>query len=97
MTKPSGPKPPAPKIPRFKSGAEEAAWWDANEDYIIERLKKHGRAVSPLKVEQQPTRAISIRIPVNDLERAQAIAKRKRIGYQTVLKDAIRKGLPRTG
>ena len=94
MTKPS--KPPAPKIPKFKSEAEEAAWWDANEDYIIDRLKKHGRVVRPLNPEQ-PTKAISIRIPVDDLERAQTIARQKGIGYQTVLKEAIRKGLKQAG
>lgn len=88
MTKPSG-----PKIPKFKSEAEEAAWWDAHEDYIVERLKKYGRAVGSLKVKQAepPTKAISIRLPLEDLEQAQAIAKQKGIGYQTVLKEAIRK------
>jgi predicted DNA binding CopG/RHH family protein len=98
MTKRSGSKKPVPRIPNFRSEAEEAAWWDANEDYIIERLKKYGRVVGPLKVkqEQPATKAISIRIPVDGLERAQAIAEQKGIGYQTVLKDAIRKGLRTT-
>jgi predicted DNA binding CopG/RHH family protein len=94
MTKPSG-----PKIPKFKSEAEEAAWWDANEDYIVERLKRHGRVVGPLKIKQvdPPTKAISLRLPLEDLQQAQAIAKQKGIGYQTVLKEAIRKGLRKTG
>jgi predicted DNA binding CopG/RHH family protein len=97
MTKRSGSKTPALRIiPNFRSEAEEAAWWDANEDYIVERLKKHGRVVGPLKVKETPTRAISIRIPVEDIERAQAIAEQKGVGYQTVLKDAIRKGLRTT-
>lgn len=39
------------------------------------------------------TSAISIRVPVADLERAQEIADKKGIGYQTVLKQAIREGL----
>lgn len=93
MTKPSGPT-PAPKIPKFKSEAEEAAWWDAHEEYIVDRLKKYGRVVRPLQAEA-PTKAISIRVPVDDLERAQAIAREKGIGYQTVLKEAIREGLKR--
>jgi hypothetical protein len=43
------------------------------------------------------TRAISIRLPVADIERAQKIAARRGVGYQTVLKQAIRAGLKRAG
>jgi predicted DNA binding CopG/RHH family protein len=43
------------------------------------------------------TRAISIRLPVADLELAKDIAKKQGIGYQTVLKHAIRKGLKKAG
>ena len=39
------------------------------------------------------TRAISIRLPIADIERAQEIAVKHGIGYQTVLKQAIRTGL----
>ena len=39
----NSPKPKAsPKIPEFRSESEEAAWWDANEDFIVERLKSLG-------------------------------------------------------
>jgi hypothetical protein len=41
------------------------------------------------------TRAISIRLPIADIERAQKIAVKQGIGYQTVLKQAIRTGLKR--
>ncbi len=43
------------------------------------------------------TRAISIRVPIADLERARRIAAATGVGYQTVLKQAIRKGLKRAG
>lgn len=39
------------------------------------------------------TRAISIRLPIADIERAQAIATKRGVGYQTILKQAIRAGL----
>jgi hypothetical protein len=39
------------------------------------------------------TRAISIRLPIADIDRAQQIAAKQGIGYQTVLKRAIRAGL----
>lgn len=41
------------------------------------------------------TRAISIRLPVADIELAKRIAEAEGIGYQSVLKQAIRKGLKR--
>ncbi len=42
------------------------------------------------------TRAISIRVPIADLEKARRIAAATGVGYQTVLKRAIREGLERT-
>jgi len=49
------------------------------------------------QAKQNATRAISIRVPIADLEQAQQIAKKTGVGYQTVLKQAIREGLKRTG
>jgi hypothetical protein len=46
-----------------------------------------------VKAKASATKAISIRVPVADLERARKIAKREGSGYQTVLKRAIRAGL----
>lgn len=43
------------------------------------------------------TRPVSLRLPVSDIERAKDIASRKGTGYQTVLKEAIRRGLKRAG
>jgi len=42
------------------------------------------------------TRAISLRLPVADIECARKIAGKRGIGYQTVLKQAIRVGLKST-
>jgi predicted DNA binding CopG/RHH family protein len=49
------------------------------------------------QAKQKATRSISIRVPIADLEQAQRIAEATGIGYQTVLKQAIRKGLRRAG
>jgi hypothetical protein len=46
---------------------------------------------------RQATRSISIRVPIADLEQARQIAERTGVGYQTVLKRAIRNGLRRAG
>jgi predicted DNA binding CopG/RHH family protein len=49
------------------------------------------------QAKQNVTRAISIRVPIADIEQAQRIAEKTGIGYQTVLKRAIREGLNRAG
>jgi hypothetical protein len=43
------------------------------------------------------TRPVSIRLSVADIELAKNIASKRGLGYQTVLKEAIRKGLKRAG
>ena len=43
------------------------------------------------------TRPVSIRVPIADIELAKSIASKQGIGYQTVLKQAMRKGLKRAG
>ncbi len=49
------------------------------------------------QAKENATRAISIRIPIADLERAKRIADKTGVGYQAVLKQAIRDGLKKTG
>ena len=43
------------------------------------------------------TRPVSLRLSIADIELARSIASKRGIGYQTVLKQAIRKGLKRVG
>jgi ABC-type branched-subunit amino acid transport system substrate-binding protein len=56
---------------------------------VLEEIMKRAMA--------NTTRAISLRIPVTDIARAKQIAASHGVGYQTVLKDAIRKGLKKAG
>jgi hypothetical protein len=49
------------------------------------------------QAKERATRAISIRLSVADIERAQAIATQQGIGYQTVLKKVIHNGLKKAG
>ena len=46
---------------------------------------------------ERVTRAISIRVPIADLECAERIADETGVGYQTVLKRSIREGLKKAG
>ncbi|SRR5258706_3406356 len=43
------------------------------------------------------TRPVSLRLSIADIETAKSIASKRGIGYQTVLKQAIRNGLKRVG
>jgi predicted DNA binding CopG/RHH family protein len=56
---------------------------------VLERLMEQAR--------ESATRAISLRVPIADLERAKRIAEKSGVGYQTVLKQAIREGLKKAG
>jgi hypothetical protein len=56
---------------------------------ILERLMDQAK--------KRATRAISLRVPIADLERARQIAQRTGVGYQAVLKKAIREGLRKAG
>jgi hypothetical protein len=49
------------------------------------------------EAKRNATRSISIRVPITDLEQARQIAEKTGVGYQTVLKQAIREGLKRAG
>ena len=62
-------------------------------------LKTDARLLHQLmeQARQSATRAISIRVPIADLEHARQIAEKTGVGYQTVLKQAIREGLKRAG
>ncbi len=64
---------------------------------------KNGRDVRPTKpaviqalmerVKAQQTQAVSLRIPVRDIEAAKKLGAQAGLGYQTVLKEIISKGL----
>lgn len=83
------------EVPEFKTSQEEAEWFDANRDALMDLVSKYGKWVGPRQVDR--TQQLTLRIAVSDVERARAIAKDKGIGYQTVLKQAIRKGLTQAG
>ena len=75
--------------PHFRSEAEEAEWWDQHQDLIADLLAKHGRRVV------EPTKNISMRLPVADIERARKVGEENGIPYQTVIKNVLHEGLKR--
>jgi predicted DNA binding CopG/RHH family protein len=73
--------------PVFRSEAEEAEWWDKHRELIGDLLLKHGRRGA------LPTRNVSLRLPVTDIERARRLAEKRGIGYQTLIKTLLHEAL----
>jgi hypothetical protein len=47
------------------------------------------------RAKEKATQAISLRVPIADIEAAKALALKRGVGYQTILKQAIHDGLKR--
>lgn len=84
-------------IPAFKSEKEEAQWWDKNPDGLtqaFENASKEGR-LKRLITTDKGSKTVTIRIPVFDIERAQHLAERKGLRYQTYIKMLLHEALER--
>jgi predicted DNA binding CopG/RHH family protein len=75
--------------PRFRSEAEEAEWWDSHQDLVADLLLKHGRRTAI------PSKSVTVRIPVTDIDKARRLAEAKGIGYQTLIKVLLHDALKR--
>ncbi len=78
-------------IPKFRTEAEEAEWWDSHQEVTTAIMKaaiKSGRArrVVPLKT-------VTMRLPVPDLKAAQDLAREKGLPYQTYIKMLLHEAL----
>ena len=90
------------KTPKFKNEAEEADWWDAHPEVILDALERaYGKkALDRFFAEgpppkRPPTKTVTIRLPVEDLARARRLAARKGLGYQTLVKTLLHEALQR--
>jgi predicted DNA binding CopG/RHH family protein len=90
-----------PRIPKFKSEAEEAQWWFDHRKETAEWMKKasvEGRLTNLKEIlakrkQTGPTPTVSIRIDPGDLSLARAIAERRGLRYQTYLKMLLHEAL----
>jgi predicted DNA binding CopG/RHH family protein len=75
---------PKPSIPRFKSEAEERAFWETHDS---SRLVDWSRARRVRLPNLKPsTQSISIRLPLHTLERIKAAANARDVPYQSLIK-----------
>ena len=80
-------------VPRFRTEAEEAAWWDAHPEVatkIMERAIRSGKARRAV-----PLKTVTMRLPLPDLKAAQELASRKSLPYQTYIKMLLHEALER--
>lgn len=85
------------KVPKFKSEAEEAEWWDRNPDFIadqFEKAAKEGRILRGLPG-RGATRSVTIRLAMKDVETAQTLAAKMGLPYQTYIKTVLHQALER--
>ena len=74
------------RTPRFRSEAEEAAWWDRNMDRLAEE------AIARLR-SRQALKPVTMRLPEGDITLARAAAAKRGLRYQTYLKTVIHSAL----
>jgi predicted DNA binding CopG/RHH family protein len=88
--------------PHFNSEAEEADWWAANPDFVLqelERAKAEGRlghgTVLRRAAERRAARDVVLELDPGDLAIATQLAERKGLRYQTYLKTLLHDALLR--
>lgn len=93
------------KMPKFKSEAEEALWWDANRATLdaefVEEIKQ-GKATKRTRADllqrlKSATRAVTVRLAETDIAMAKQQAERKGLPYQTYIKSLLHEALRKAG
>ena len=78
-------------IPKFRTEAEEALWWDRHPEVATDLMK---RALQSGKARRRvPLRTVTMRLPVPDIAAAQNLAERKGVPYQTYIKMLLHEAL----
>ena len=96
------------KLAETKTEAEEARWFEDNQDRLLklfEQAEKEGSlriggksvgitlSKKTETVQKPPSQKVMLRIPTGDVDRARRQAADKGIGYQTYIKMLLRAGL----
>ena len=84
----------AASIPKFKSEAAEAAWWDRHPDFVADQFDEAAKKGSILRAVPK-SQSVTIRIPTKDVDAARKLAARKGLPYQTYIKMLLHEALQR--
>jgi predicted DNA binding CopG/RHH family protein len=89
-------------VPKFKTEAEEAAWWYNNRDQHAEDFAKAvdrgeaKRVTKELLLERiEASKPVHIRFASADLKLARELAAKKGLPYQTYIKSLLHEALQR--
>ncbi len=90
------------KPPVFENEAQEAQWWDEHRTQVEENLAtamrqglvQRGSAQRSLK-EARASKNITIRMSLEDLERARQLSAKRGLAYQTYMKMLLHEALDR--
>lgn len=81
------------EVPQFKSEQEEQAFWDAHTlgEHLLSQMERGGPDDLRALGARQPTRSrtIAVRFEEDVLKRVRAVAAKKHMGYQTLLKEFV--------
>jgi predicted DNA binding CopG/RHH family protein len=80
----------------FRNEAEQAAWWEGNEDALADEFEKaaaQGRAGIGTVAKRAASPAITIRLDAEDIAKAREQAAERGLGDQTYLKMIIHQAL----
>ena len=78
-------------IPKFRTEAEEAEWWDSHPEVATEIMK---RAIKSGKARRSvPLKAVTMRLPLPDIKTARDLAQQKGLPYQTYIKMLLHEAL----
>ena len=84
------------QTPEFKAEADEAVWFDKNEDALLKQFQeaaKEGTLTRGTLVRRGLTPSTTIRLNPDDIELAKAQAETRGLRYQTYLKMIIHQHL----
>jgi predicted DNA binding CopG/RHH family protein len=86
-------------IPRFASEAEDAKWHERNRPALERAAERRIREGSTLTLHEAAARArtrpVTLRLAVDDIDLARAMAAQKGMGYQTYVKMLLHEALRR--
>ena len=90
---------PERRIPRFKTEADEAQWWDKQGNRIASDVEGAVRAGVDMDSIPAPlaratgAKNITIRLSLEDLSKARQLAQRRGLRYQTYVKMLLHQAL----
>ena len=78
-------------IPKFRTEAEEARWWDSHPEAATEIMQSALKSGSARRA--VPLKTVTMRLPVPDIKTAQDLAHEKGLPYQTYIEMLLHEAL----